>query len=140
MAYAKPRKCSTEETLARTFSTTAPQAPAPALKVDSGWGTRDHSDMRRLAARTFRMTSWCGRCWLSALVAGGLWAASPAFMTLKGCGLMGDAVSHAVIWPGVVIAYGLKASLRARLLSFSGGGQVAVIGFVKQMTRTRKTR
>ncbi|MCT0201177.1 metal ABC transporter permease [Synechococcus sp. CS-603] len=58
------------------------------------------------------------------------------FMTLKGWALMGDAVSHAVM-PGVVIAYALNLPFALGAFVF-GVGSVAVIGFVKQMTRIKE--
>ncbi len=58
------------------------------------------------------------------------------FMTLKGWALMGDAVSHAVM-PGVVIAYGLGLPFALGAFVF-GVGSVAVIGYIKQMTRIKE--
>ncbi len=58
------------------------------------------------------------------------------FMTLKGWALMGDAVSHAVM-PGVVIAYALNLPFAVGAFVF-GVGSVAVIGYVKQMTRIKE--
>ena len=58
------------------------------------------------------------------------------FMTLKGWALMGDAVSHAVM-PGVVIAYALNLPFAVGAFVF-GVGSVAVIGYIKQMTRIRE--
>ncbi len=58
------------------------------------------------------------------------------FMTLKGWALMGDAVSHAVM-PGVVIAYALNLPFAVGAFVF-GVGSVAVIGYIKQMTRIKE--
>jgi manganese transport system permease protein len=58
------------------------------------------------------------------------------FMTLKGWALMGDAVSHAVM-PGVVIAYALGLPFALGAFVF-GVGSVAVIGYIKQMTRIKE--
>ncbi len=58
------------------------------------------------------------------------------FMTLKGWALMGDAVSHAVM-PGVVIAYAFNLPFAVGAFVF-GVGSVAVIGYVKQMTRIKE--
>jgi len=72
---------------------------------------------------------------VSALVGGGCGLLS-CYMTLKGWALMGDAVSHAVM-PGVVVAYalGLPFSLGAFVF---GVGSVALIGFVKQISRIKE--
>ena len=58
------------------------------------------------------------------------------YMTLKGWALMGDAVSHAVM-PGVVIAYALNLPFALGAFVF-GVGSVAVIGYIKQMTRIKE--
>jgi manganese transport system permease protein len=58
------------------------------------------------------------------------------FLTLKGWALMGDAVSHAVM-PGVVIAYALNLPFALGAFVF-GVGSVAVIGYIKQMTRIKE--
>ncbi len=58
------------------------------------------------------------------------------FMTLKGWALMGDAVSHAVM-PGVVIAYALNLPFALGAFVF-GVGSVAMIGYIKQMTRIKE--
>ncbi|MCT0248578.1 metal ABC transporter permease [Synechococcus sp. CS-205] len=72
---------------------------------------------------------------VSALVAGVCGLLS-CFMTLKGWALMGDAVSHAVM-PGVVIAYALNLPFALGAFVF-GVGSVAVIGYIKQMTRIKE--
>ncbi|MDM7938684.1 MAG: metal ABC transporter permease [Cyanobium sp. CZS 48M] len=72
---------------------------------------------------------------VSALVAGVCGMLS-CFMTLKGWALMGDAVSHAVM-PGVVIAYALNLPFALGAFIF-GVGSVAVIGYIKQMTRIKE--
>ncbi|MCX5932064.1 MAG: metal ABC transporter permease [Cyanobacteria bacterium] len=72
---------------------------------------------------------------VSALVAGVCGLLS-CFMTLKGWALMGDAVSHAVM-PGVVIAYALNLPFALGAFIF-GVGSVAVIGYIKQMTRIKE--
>ncbi|MCP9815291.1 metal ABC transporter permease [Synechococcus sp. GreenBA-s] len=58
------------------------------------------------------------------------------FLTLKGWALMGDAVSHAVM-PGVVIAYALGLPFAVGAFVF-GVGSVALIGYIKQMTRIKE--
>ncbi|MCP9884008.1 metal ABC transporter permease [Synechococcus sp. ATX 2A4] len=58
------------------------------------------------------------------------------YMTLKGWALMGDAVSHSVM-PGVVIAYALNLPFALGAFVF-GVGSVAVIGYIKQMTRIKE--
>jgi len=58
------------------------------------------------------------------------------YMTLKGWALMGDAVSHAVM-PGVVIAYALNLPFAVGAFVF-GVGSVALIGYIKQMTRIKE--
>ena len=58
------------------------------------------------------------------------------FLTLKGWALMGDAVSHAVM-PGVVIAYALGLPFALGAFVF-GVGSVALIGYIKQMTRIKE--
>ncbi|MCP9799581.1 metal ABC transporter permease [Synechococcus sp. RedBA-s] len=72
---------------------------------------------------------------VSALVAG-ICGLLSCFMTLKGWALMGDAVSHAVM-PGVVIAYALNLPFALGAFIF-GVGSVAVIGYIKQMTRIKE--
>jgi manganese transport system permease protein len=72
---------------------------------------------------------------VSALVAGVCGLLS-CFMTLKGWALMGDAVSHAVM-PGVVIAYALNLPFALGAFVF-GVGSVAMIGYIKQMTRIKE--
>ncbi|WP_411867173.1 metal ABC transporter permease [Vulcanococcus limneticus] len=58
------------------------------------------------------------------------------YLTLKGWALMGDAVSHAVM-PGVVIAYALGLPFAVGAFVF-GVGSVALIGYIKQMTRIKE--
>ena len=58
------------------------------------------------------------------------------FMTLKGWALIADAVSHAVV-PAVVIAYALNLPFAVGAFVF-GVGSVAVIGYIKQMTRIKE--
>lgn len=73
--------------------------------------------------------------WVSALV-GGVCAFLSCYLMLKGCSLIGDALSHAIV-PGVAGAWmlGLPFSLGA---FFSGGLAAAAMLFLNQRTRLRE--
>ena len=76
------------------------------------------------------------RALLVSMLVASVWGLLSCYMTLKGWALMGDAVSHAVM-PGVVIAYALNLPFALGAFVF-GVGSVAVIGYIKQMTRIKE--